>query len=300
MASSTVYPTAGGSGVETDYGYLWYTGTVQVQQETTTLPIVSAAQNGPGGTTPWTTKQVFAFGSLIWEEDADGGLTYHQYDPVTGLIVKTVEDVSADPRPANSGLPDPPDGFPSAGVNAGTDYQHDPLGRLTETLGPEYVDATGDTVRTASWTSYVNAPVSFSDGQGEGGQGTEVRTVGGFEVDTPAIGSQYSAGQFVRVNPVTIAVSNLDGQATDQIQAEDGSGLTVVEASSRNILCRIGKPPRLTSPLIDSLVLSEPSRHLRDTFASALDSALDRRFPQGGNRLTFFARRVGRGRSGYR
>ena len=79
------------------------------------------------------------------------------------------------------------------------------------------------------------SPLPLGEGQGEGGVGTEVRTASGFEVVTPATGSAYAAGDFVMVNPLTIAISNLDGQDTDDIQAEDGGGLTVTENPRRPI-----------------------------------------------------------------
>ena len=149
-AAATVYRNDDGTGaITTSYAYSWYSGTAQPSEETTYLPIVTTAQNGPG--TQWTTKDVYdQYGNLIWEEDANGRCTYHAYDPVTGLETETIADVSSDPRPSGSGLPDPPDALPSSGINATTDYLYDPLGRTIQTLGPAFVDAAGDTVRTAT------------------------------------------------------------------------------------------------------------------------------------------------------
>ena len=48
-ATYTVYRNDDGTGAETtSYAYTWYTGTVQMESMTTTLPVISAAQNGPG------------------------------------------------------------------------------------------------------------------------------------------------------------------------------------------------------------------------------------------------------------
>ena len=224
ISSKTVYPVAGGTGNETDYNDTYWPGTVQVKQETATLPIVTTDQNGPGGTTPWQTKEVFdASGNPVWEEDADKRFTYNSYWPVTGLLQTTIADCTTDYSVGSETIPAPPDALPASGVNAETDYSNDPLGRVTQVLGPAFVDDAGDTVRTATWTSYIDSPVALSQGQGEGGQGTEVLTASGFEVVTPGAGSAYSAGDYVLVNPVSVEVANLDGQVTDEIQAEDGS-----------------------------------------------------------------------------
>ena len=246
LSSTTVYPTAGGDGNETDYNYTWYTDTVQIQQETTSLPIVTTGQNGPGGTSGvdnWQTKDVFdASGNLVWEEDADGRFTYNAYDPVTGLVTETIADCTTDFSVGSETIPPPPDPLPESGINAETDYLYnDPLGRVTQVLGPAFVDDAGDTVRSGTWTSYNDSLLTLGTGQGEGGQGTEVRMASGFEVVSPAAGSAYSAGQFVLVNPISVQIANLDGQLTDQIQAEDddGTGLTVVESSSTAVLSEL-------------------------------------------------------------
>ena len=215
---------------------------------TTVLPIVSTTQNGPGGTTPWTTEEYFdPSGEVVWQKDEDGYLTYNAYDSVTGLVTETIADAGS-----GSGLT-PPSGwsFIDTGINAETDYLYDPLGRLTQTLGPQYVDATGDTVRTATWTSYIDTPLTLNQGQGETGVGTQVLTASGFEVVTPATGSAYVAGDYVLVNPVSVQISDLDGQVTDEIQAEEGSGLTVVESgsdASKAILSDLATPPRWRPP----------------------------------------------------
>jgi len=93
-ASDTVYRISDGSGAETSsYSYTWYGNTFQVQSMTVSLPVVSAAQNGPGA--PDTETSFFDFyGNEVWHKDADGFLSYTQVDPVTGAVVKTIDDVN--------------------------------------------------------------------------------------------------------------------------------------------------------------------------------------------------------------
>ena len=66
-ASDSTYPDAPASLAPdtTSYAYAWWdvpgttTPAAQIQQETTILPIVTTDQNGPGGSTHWTTEEYF-------------------------------------------------------------------------------------------------------------------------------------------------------------------------------------------------------------------------------------------------
>ena len=237
-ASTTDYPVAGEGGNETDYNYTWWdlpgtdTPSAQVQQETTALPIVTTAQNGPGGTTHWTEKEVFdASGDLIWQEDADGNLTYNAYDSVTGLLTETIADVSVDPRPTDSGIPDPPEAIPSTGINATTDYRYDPLGRQTQELDPEFTDDAGDLVRTATETRYIDTPAQSGNRRGRRwaghggphGQRLRGRYAGHRQ---PLFRGGVRPGQ-----PDHRGGSNLEGRISDDIQAEDGTATTIADTT---------------------------------------------------------------------
>ena len=136
----------------------------------------------------------------MWQKDEDGFLTYHVYDPVTGLVTETIADTGS-----SSGLTLPAGwSFIDAGINAETDYSYDPLRRQTEELGPTFVDNAGEIVRTATWTAYLDTS-------------GEVRTASGYET--------VGTGGCTLVNPISITIDNLDGQVTDQIQAETAAGL---------------------------------------------------------------------------
>ena len=178
IAGDSTYPDAPASLTPdtTSYIYTWWdlpgtsTPSAQVEQETTILPIVPTSQNGPGGTTPWTEQEFFdASGNLIWEKDADGNLSCNGYDPVTGLLSETIQNVNATTT-LPSGVPALSAigwSFPTPnGASATTDYSYDPLGRVTQVLGPAFVDDAGDTVRTATWTSYLDAPALLGSGRG--------------------------------------------------------------------------------------------------------------------------------------
>ena len=52
VAASTAYRNDDGTGaVTTSYSYTWFGSTAQMQQRTTTLPVVPTGQNGTGGST---------------------------------------------------------------------------------------------------------------------------------------------------------------------------------------------------------------------------------------------------------
>jgi hypothetical protein len=75
-----------GSGAQTtSYAYTFFPNTVQVQSVAVTLPVISAAQNGPGSADVETTY-FDASGRPIWHKDGDGFLTYTAYDPATGAF----------------------------------------------------------------------------------------------------------------------------------------------------------------------------------------------------------------------
>ncbi len=94
-AQSTVYSEEGGAGaVTTDYAYTWYSGTLQVNEERTTLPAVSTAENG-SGVAATTFAYYSAGGNLEWSADQNGRFTRYVYDNLTGQLLTTIEDANA-------------------------------------------------------------------------------------------------------------------------------------------------------------------------------------------------------------
>ena len=92
-ASQTTYANEDGTGaITTDYAYTWYSGTFQIQEQTTTLPAVSTNHNGSG--TSATRKQWFDDdGNLAWTMDELGRATYYEYDSLTGRLAETIADI---------------------------------------------------------------------------------------------------------------------------------------------------------------------------------------------------------------
>jgi RHS repeat-associated protein len=135
-ATDTVYRYDNGTGAETtSYSYTYYAGATQMESMTTTLPVISAMQNGPGVADQ--TVSVFdTYGRDIWDKDADGFLTYTAYDQGTGAVIKSIRDVNT----ANtSDFTDLPSGFSTpagGGLHLITTYQVDNLGRTIKETSP--------------------------------------------------------------------------------------------------------------------------------------------------------------------
>ena len=104
----TVYPEAsytqyqssadGGSSPETtSYGYTWQNNssdvTNQIEDETTTNPVVSTSEDGSGTAT--TTQTIYnTFGQPVWTMDESGYITYTAYDNATGAVIQSIQDVA--------------------------------------------------------------------------------------------------------------------------------------------------------------------------------------------------------------
>ena len=213
VGDDTIYPTAsyttysnedGTGAATTEYAYTWYSGSFQYEELTTTLPVVTTAQNGSN--TAATTKQWFDdHGKLAWSVNELGRVTYYEYSSLTGQLTKTIEDI--DDATADSLSLTIPDGWTlpaSSGVNATTEYQHDALGRITQTLGPAHladISGTMTNVRTATWTVYLDAV-------------HETRTAQGYATETsPGVWTTFAI-----VGPISITKTDRDGRTTDQIQ----------------------------------------------------------------------------------
>jgi RHS repeat-associated protein len=136
VATHTVYRNADGTGAETtSYSYTWFTGTTQQQSVTTTLPVISSAENGPGVADTQTTF-FDSDARPIWNKDGDGFLTYHAYDAQSGATTKVITDVdtskSSDFQNLPSGWVTPSGG----GLHLITQMVVDGLGRTTQLTDP--------------------------------------------------------------------------------------------------------------------------------------------------------------------
>ena len=170
-ATDTTYRNTNGTGGETtSYAYAYYSGTNAVYSMTTTLPTIT---NGSGSTvnengsgTANTTETVYdTFGRVIWQKDADGNLSYTQYDPLTGAVVKTITAVNTADTGDFSNLPSGWTTPSGAGLELITSSQVDALGRVTEQTNPNgtvdyvvYLDASNEVLEYDGWNSTTHTP----------------------------------------------------------------------------------------------------------------------------------------------
>ena len=251
LASVTDYRNSDGSGaISTSYAYAWHdlpgTSTVSDQPHivTTNLPTPPTGQNGPTSGTQWQTLAVFdPFGNEIWYVDADGYITLNQYNTVTGLLMETVANVNTSAT-LPSAITDAADtvavpligGVPLFATpsgdwnfNATTDFLYDVLGSVE--LGPQFENSAGHEVRTATFTLTLHASAFLAPGE------TSTDEPGSREATLTATGYEdLTSSAYVLVNPISVAVSNLDGQTTDDLAIESGSGASVIESSTDNVL----------------------------------------------------------------
>jgi RHS repeat-associated protein len=102
---------------------------------TVTLPTVTTGENGSGVAA--TTTEVFdQYGRVIWSKDADGYLTYTQYDQATGAVVKQIVDVDTTQTSTFSNLPSGWSTPTGGGLQLTTTMTVDDLGRDTSVTDP--------------------------------------------------------------------------------------------------------------------------------------------------------------------
>ncbi|MEM1026511.1 MAG: LamG-like jellyroll fold domain-containing protein [Planctomycetota bacterium] len=233
QASSTVYRNDDGTGAQTTLqSYTWFSGTVQPETVTTTLPAVTTAQNGSGVANSVTA--VFdADGRLIWQQDADGFLHYTEYDHETGAITKSIVDVdttqTSDFTDLPTGLATPTGG----GLHLVNTYEVDGLGRVTKATDPNgnidytvYRDAEHEIRSYAGWDTSLNRPTGPTTVIRSDRPGSYVETItmsaapslnGGRPDGGEALGSLESLSRILKNNA---------GQVSEDRAYHDLAGLT--------------------------------------------------------------------------
>ena len=215
VASYTAYSDdAGQDSIRYQYDYTWKADSFQYEKITTTSPAVDSSQNG-SGVAAETRLWYDANGNLAWQEDARGTFTYNYYDPTTGRLMCSFQDIDGGTfsdfeTEVNATLWIPTDvaaTLDSSGhINARTDYAYDARGRVVQVLGPMH-DAVVEglsgpesvSVRTAAWTFYDDA-------------GHETFSAQGYVLAA-------SPSTATILGPISITKTDLDGRVTDQIQA---------------------------------------------------------------------------------
>lgn len=185
--------------IVTSYDYLFYPGTTQIRQKTTTLPEIPIEQNGSGVAA--TRKDYFdTHGNVSWSMDERGYITRMKYDLPTGALIQLIQDVDTSiETDAPSGWVTPADG----GLNLITDFEHDDQGRMTQSLGPWHnidINGTATEIRRANWIVYQDATFQTWSAQGY------------------ATGTSLSYS-YTLVNPVAIAIRDAAGKTLEQISA---------------------------------------------------------------------------------
>jgi len=187
----------------TSYSYTYHSGTTQVAQQTTTLPVIPTTQNGSG--TANSRKEYFdLLGYRTWSMDERGFITRYIYDDQTGAMIQRIDDVDTTiVSGAPSGWSTPAGG----GLNLVTDYEHDDQGRIVQELGPSHeIDLGGvaTTIRRATWTVYDDE--------------THItRAAQGYATGT---GPSYT---YTLINPVQIQMQDRSGKLLASIRATRSS-----------------------------------------------------------------------------
>ncbi|MCX7387510.1 MAG: hypothetical protein NTX48_12670, partial [Planctomycetales bacterium] len=176
------------SPIETSYAYTFYPERVQPSEIVTTLPAVLTTQNG-SGVSATTTQKFDLLGNPTQSTDERSLTNKSVYDIFTGAMTQSILD------------------FGTGKQNLTTDFEIDSKGRTTQTLGPVHEAVIGGTakqVRIATWTTYddANNKVTSASGYAEG------------------TAPSYT---FTLVNPVSITISNNNGNVLEQIQATRAS-----------------------------------------------------------------------------
>ena len=164
---------------------------------------MGSGQNGSGvaaQTTDWYDRN----GNLIWSKDARGYLTYNAYDPFTGLLTETIQNVNSSTIPSNVYLPSSwsfptqngPSPKPTTPTTARAGSSKPSARCILTTAAPS--------VRTASWTVYDNADHTTYSAQG-------------YATETSPDSGIWTV--FTLTNPVSVTITTPDGQITDAIQA---------------------------------------------------------------------------------
>jgi YD repeat-containing protein len=171
VAAEKVYPVATSnlndpSALTTTYSYTFFPNTNIIQSQTTSLPTISTAHNGPGSPDVETTF-FDVYGRPIWTKDPDGYIDYTEYDPGTGAVTKSIVDLqTANTSDYNTATLPPGWSTPfSGGLNLVTLYVVDGLGRTTKLTDPNgnitytvYKDANHEVRTYPGWQTSTNLP----------------------------------------------------------------------------------------------------------------------------------------------
>ena len=226
--STTEYNSTGGTGAEkTSYSYTWASAsglaTNYMTSVTTTKPLISTAQNGPGGTANDVSVVFFdSFGRPQWSKDADGFINYTAYDSATGAPVETIVDVNTSTTSDFTNLPSGWTTPSGGGLNLTTAMAVDGLGRMTSLTDPN-----GNT----TYTVYLDLQHEIR--VYPGWQSGSSQTTGPVQVSREDRSSVTTYDETLTMAPSTISTSS--GVPTG------GESISNIQALSRNYLDNSGR-----------------------------------------------------------
>lgn len=215
----------------TTYSYSFRTDTTQVASVAVTLPVVSAAQNGPG-TADVQTRVFDPDGREIWSRDADGFLHFTAYDPASGAVVKRIVDVDAARTGDFSALPAGWATPAGGGLHLVTVTAVDSLGRGVMVTDPRgnvtyrVFDDVAHAVRTyVGWDAAARVPTGPIHVSRRDVSGTYSETLSFAAVPAvDAAGRPTGAEPITNVQSLSRSLLNAAGQAvaTDRYTNLDG------------------------------------------------------------------------------
>ena len=182
-----------GSPETTTYSYTFFSDDGQMASTTVTTPgVTDQAGSGGASTTDSTTTVYNESGQVIWTKDAAGYLSYTQYDPATGAVTETIQDVNTSTGIVSGSLEATslPSGWSmptGSGLNLVTTYAVDGLGRTIQETDPD---------GNVTFTVYDDAD-------------HEVRVYSGFHWDASA---DEGAGAYVQMSnppPTQVEIDDL-------------------------------------------------------------------------------------------
>jgi RHS repeat-associated protein len=226
VASTTLYRNTNGTGgMTTSYAYTWFSGTHQMASRTTTKPVITTGQNGPGGSTgDQTAEYSDQFGNVVWTKDPAGYITYTGWDALTGAMAKMVVDVDTSQTGDFLSGDSVPSGWSSISgtrLRLANTYELDDLGRTTK-----LTDARGNITYTV-----------FKDTD------HEVRTYPGWDTTSSAptgptqVSREDRAGNYreMLTMSATPSVSSSRPTGAESIGSVESLSRTVLDLSGRPI-----------------------------------------------------------------
>lgn len=238
-ASSTVYRNADGTGAQTtSYAYTWQGTTAQRESMQVSLPVVSAAQNGPG-TADVSTTFYDAFGRPIWTKDADGFLTYMAYDVATGAVTTMIQDVDTTQTGDFANLPSGWTTPPGGGLHLITQMEVDPLGRTTKLTDPNgnvtytvYNDDAHEVRTYRGWDASTNLPTGPIEVYREDRPGSYTESLTMSATPTVSGGRPTGAEAIANIESLSRSYTNAAGQVTHTRAYFSFAGLTYSTAAN--------------------------------------------------------------------